>query len=288
MSRIGLQGIAGLLLPLLVGAGESPGQERARPPYFDAGSRQSTYNGPGREDPEPAGLTEVRIGFFGPNDPSHAEGGGIWLGVNLALEEANAEGGYRGLPFRVIQGWADSPWSNGAGLVVRMAYVDRVWAIIGGIDGPSTHLAETVIAKAQLTLMSPGSTDKTVNLANVPWMFSAVPGDHVLAPILGRRLLQEIGAGTFVVIASNHHDSHVFLAELEQYLATARRLPALRYTLDAGREPTRCQAGRASTSGGGDRRCRHERHRRYRHRADSRGIWRQNLRGTRGGPAPRD
>ena len=37
--------------------------------------------------------------------------------------------------------------SLGAG---RIVYQDRVWAIIGGIDGPSAHLAEQVVAKARL------------------------------------------------------------------------------------------------------------------------------------------
>jgi hypothetical protein len=41
-------------------------------------------------------------------------------------------------------------------------YEDKVWAIIGGIDGATTHLAEQVAAKAQLTLVNPVATDRSI------------------------------------------------------------------------------------------------------------------------------
>ena len=107
----------------------------AQQPYKDAREFPSQYEGPGREEPEPEGLTEVRIGFFGPADASHPEGGAIWQGAARAIEEANRAGGYRGLPYRLVSRWSDNPWRAGAAHVVRMAYEDRVWAIIGGIDG---------------------------------------------------------------------------------------------------------------------------------------------------------
>ncbi len=228
---------AWLLLLSIAAAAEHAFGQKSAPPFFDARKNESTYNGPGREDPEPTDLNEVRIGYFGPSDPDHPEGGNIWLAANLAFDEANAEGGYRGLPFRLFKAWADNPWTNGAGLVVRLAYVDRVWAIIGGIDGPSTHLAETVVAKARVTLISPGSTDKTVNLANIPWMFSALPGDHLLGPALGRKLLEGVGNGKFVIVASNDHDSHLFARELEKYLSASGRAPAFNFVFESGKAP---------------------------------------------------
>ena len=93
-----------------------------------------------------------------------------------------------------------------------MAYEDQVWAIIGGIDGPTTHLAEQVVAKALLTLVSPASTDRSVNLAGVPWMFSCMPSDDLLAGALSR-----LGWGEDVTLVSaTDHDSRVFTAELKK------------------------------------------------------------------------
>ncbi len=227
-----------LLVSLLPGsalAQRAATDQVPRQPYFEAKEKQTRSEGPGREDPEPVDLKEVRIGYFGPSDPLHPEGGDLWLAVNLAIEEANAEGGYRGLPFRLIPGWSENPWGNGINQVTRMAFVDGVWAVIGGIDGPSTHLAEQVVAKVHLTLISPASTDKTVNLANVPWMFSALPGDQLLAPVLGSALLKETGDEAFVLLSATDHDSHCFLVELEKYLA-GRCTHSFRFEFRSGRD----------------------------------------------------
>jgi branched-chain amino acid transport system substrate-binding protein len=200
--------------------------------YFDARQQQMEYVGPGRDEPEPANLCEVLIGYFGPSNPAHPEGGDIWRAVNLAIEEANAEGGYRGLPFRVLPAWSENPWGTGVGELVRLAYYDKVWAIIGGVDGPSTHLAEQVVAKARLVLISPASTDKTVNLAGVPWMFSVSPGDHLTAPVIGGALLA--GHDRFVTLAATDHDSHMFLVELRKFLATKGAVPIFEYEFKSG------------------------------------------------------
>ncbi len=212
-------------------SGQQPDRIR---PFFEARKQVSDYNGPGREEPEPDGLTEVRIGYFGPDDPKHRDGGDIWLAVSLAIEEANSAGGYRGLPFRLIPGWAENPWSTGASRVARMAYDEKVWAIIGGIDGPSTHIAEQIAAKARLTVINPAATDKTINLANVPWMFSAVPGDHTLASIIGRVLIRDTGDDPITVIGATDHDSHLFLSELLRFLARNGIAPRFRFEFQPG------------------------------------------------------
>ena len=152
-------------------------QDSAPKPYLDQRNTQLTYNGPGRDDPAPANISEVRIGYFGPADGSDPDGGQMWQGASLAMEEANSQGGYRGLPFRLIAAWAGSPWAGGVANLVRVVYNDGVWAIIGGIDGATTHLAEQVVAKAQLTLINPVATDRSIHEAGVPWMFSCAPGE---------------------------------------------------------------------------------------------------------------
>ena len=135
------------------------------------------------------------------------------------------------MPFRLIPGWSDNPWGTGVREVVRMVYEDRVWAIIGGIDGPSTHLAEQVVAKARLALLSPGSTDRTANLANVPWMFSLLPPDSAQAPVLARAIEAGLGRGAFVVVSATDHDSHIFMGELVRLLSQRRLVPAYHFEL---------------------------------------------------------
>jgi len=208
------------------------GDNQVRRPFFDARSRQTYYAGPGRENRPAGDVKEVAIGYFGPSSPLHPDGGDIWNAACLAIEEANQAGGYKGLPFRLVAGWAENPWGSGVTQVTRMVYVHNVWAIIGGIDGPSTHLAEQVVAKARLTLLSPVSTDRTANCANVPWMFSCLPQDHLQAPILAEAIATEARAKPFVLVSAVDHDSHLFTVELARHFAEHHLTPVYHYEFD--------------------------------------------------------
>jgi ABC-type branched-subunit amino acid transport system substrate-binding protein len=194
--------------------------------FFNARKQQTNYTGPGREELPPVDINEVLIGYFGPSTSSDPEYGDMWSAASLAIEQANKAGGYKGLPFRLVPGWSGNPWGTGISKVVRMAYVDKVWAVIGGIDGPSTHLAEQVAVKARLAVLSPASTDKTVNLANVPWIFSCLPGDHILAPVLADSIASHIEKKPFLLVSAVDHDSHLFTVELIKYLVQLQLVPA--------------------------------------------------------------
>ena len=180
-------------------------------------------------------MREVKIGYFGPADPLHAVGGTLWQGAAQAIEQANLEGGYKGLPFRLVPAWRDNPWRAGAGVLARLIYQERVWAIIGSIDGATTHLAEQVALKARLTLINPAASDRTIHGANVPWMFSCVPGDHRQAPVL----VKALAGRPFVLVSATDHDSRAFVAEL-------RARPALRIEFQAGTPEVSALAARVA------------------------------------------
>lgn len=209
-------------------------QDSAPKPYHDARKTPLSYNGPGRDDPEPTDVQEVRIGYFGPPDASDANGGQIWQGANLAIEEANRQRGYRGLPFRLVPAWDQNPWTGGVAKLARVVYGDKVWAIIGGIDGATTHLAEQVVAKAQLTLVNPAATDRSIHTANVPWMFSCAPGDHLLAAPISRELRDR--ARRFALVSAIDHDSRAFVSQLKLAFVHDRISPVLHFESPGGTE----------------------------------------------------
>ena len=175
-------------------------------------------------------VNEVRIGYFGPDDPQHPLGGDMWRAAQLAVERANAGGGYRGKPFRLVPAWSENPWGTGTAQLARLVYRHHVWAVVGGIDGPSTHLAEQVVAKAGLTLVSPVSTDKTVNLAGVPWMFSLAPGDHLAAKPLAEEIERHKETGDLMLLSADDHDSRMFTVELKK--ALSKRTVGLRWQIE--------------------------------------------------------
>ncbi|MHC4228439.1 MAG: ABC transporter substrate-binding protein, partial [Planctomycetota bacterium] len=211
-------------------------KDSSRKVFFDARTRQTRYAGPGRQNLPPANVKEVLIGYFGPDKPSDPEGDDMYHAACLAIEQANQVGGYNGVPFRLVQGWSDNRWQSGAAEVVRMAYTHKVWAIVGGIDGPSTHVAEQVVAKARLALLSPGSTDKTVNLANVPWMFSCLPGDHLQVPVLAQAIAAHAGKNPFLLVSSVDHDSHLLTVELNKSFVQRRMAPRYHFEFKPGRK----------------------------------------------------
>ncbi|WP_165232885.1 ABC transporter substrate-binding protein [Aquisphaera insulae] len=209
-------------------------QSSPRPePYLDFRARAVPYSGPGREQPEPRETSEVLLGYFGPDNPDHANGGSVWRGVDMAIRRANAEGGYRGKPFRLVAAWSDNPWKGGVGGLARMAHRDRVWAILGGIDGPSAHLAEQVVAKANLPLVCPLNGDRTANAANVPWFFSAMPADHLQAPILADALVARSGPRGFAIVSTPEHDPRVYVGQIGQALRARKAAPKFAHVLAA-------------------------------------------------------
>jgi len=211
----------------------APPQAPARP-FRDFRQQATPYVGPGRERIEMADLSEVLLGYFGPSDPDHPDGGDLWKAAELAVSQANALGGYQGKPFRLVAAWSDDPWKAGVAGIARMAYRDRVWAIVAGSDGPTAHLAEQVAVKARLPLVSPASSDRTANMANVPWMFSVLPGDHLQAPILAAALTTRSGRHGYSFLSSPDHDSRLFLAELERALKRQQSAPRFTHVLAPG------------------------------------------------------
>ena len=172
-------------------------------------------------------MAEVVIGWFGPDDPSHPDFGDYWRGAAIALEQENAAGGYRGKPFRLEAAWSESPWKAGILGVTRLVYDRGAWAVIGGVDGTTTHLAVQLALKSHFLLLSPGSTDATADHANVPWLFSLPPSDDAIAAALAPALALPAGrAGTFAIAAGTDHDSRATLVALRRALGERRAAPA--------------------------------------------------------------
>jgi len=152
----------------------------------------------------------IPIGYYGPAE------GAVWEGVQLAFEEANSGGE----AFRVVQGWDENPWSGGAATVARMAYESNVAAVIGSVNGDATHLAEQVVAKALIPMMDPASTDRTVNAAFVPWVFSVMPDDRAFM----RALADGLPSEPFILITSTRHDPRMMTTEFLKALGNRRPL----------------------------------------------------------------
>lgn len=188
-------------LGLLLGLGIARAE-----PYRDLEGAGATFHGPGRELAVPDTLSTVRLGLLGP--AQSAAGLQLQLGVRAAVAAANAAGGYQGLPFVVAFRPDDGPWGVVAAQVVRLAQEDQVWAIIGGLDGERAHAAELVAAKLWVPVLSPAAGDRTIDYANVPWMFRCLPDDRSQADSLASLCARQGWRRLGIAVEANR-DGHV-------------------------------------------------------------------------------
>ncbi len=199
---------------VVAGAAQEP---RSSPtPYADLGAKPYAFHGPRRDLVDPGDLSAVAIGLFAPDKgPGAAAGRSLGRGAELAIAAANQAGGLDGTPFQLITRAADEIWGS-AREVVTLAYEDRVWAVIGGIGGQSTHIAQQVITKAQLPLISPASSDVSLTGINIPWMFCCMPDDEQMIRLLATHIWRDKRLTRLVAMAAGSYDSQHRLAEFEK------------------------------------------------------------------------
>jgi len=192
-------------------------------PYDLNYTHPNIYSGAGRDLPEPKELTEVRIGFFGPieHNPDSVFGLRMLHGAQLAVDEANALGGYGGKPFRLMlhndyDNWQakavygdDRPtdpaiWGSASDEVVKMVYDDQDWAIFGSISSESTHIALRVALRAEIPIVNSASTDPTIPETYIPWYFTDLQDDRVQSLTLARRVFTELGLKRVAILRVNN------------------------------------------------------------------------------------
>lgn len=146
-------------------------------PYRYFFNTPQLYRGPGREVPAPVGLREVKIGFLGPIAGSRDSSLGQHMlhGATLAVEEANARGGYHGIPFRLVIRNDLGLWGASSNEMVALDR-EHVWAVLGSIDGANTHIMLRIALKIGMPMVSSGDTDPTLTETLIPWLIR-VSGD---------------------------------------------------------------------------------------------------------------
>jgi ABC-type branched-subunit amino acid transport system substrate-binding protein len=197
--------------------------EKFAAPYDLNYIHPNIYTGAARDIPEPKNLTEVRIGFFGPieHNPDSVFGLRMLHGVQLAIEEANAHGGYGGKPFRLMlhndyDNWQakavygdDRPtdptiWGSASNEAVKMIYDDQDWAIFGSISSEETHIMLRLALKAEIPIVNSASTDPTIPETYVPWYFTDLQDDRVQSLTLARRIFTESGLKRVAILRVNN------------------------------------------------------------------------------------
>jgi branched-chain amino acid transport system substrate-binding protein len=210
-------------------------------PFLRLRDATLSYHGP--EAPG-TNLAEIRIGWFGPTNLNDPLAGELWWAARLAVQEANAQtspaeprtSDSSDLPFRLVPRWATNPWGTGVSQLTRMIYEEQPVALLGSVDSGATHLAEQVVAKANLPLVSPIVTDKSVTLAGVSWVFACAPSDAAIASVLVDDILavQADRRGRLALLTCTDHESRMTTKEVIKEFTQRRRLPDFHFEVQPG------------------------------------------------------
>ena len=181
--------------------------DKAGEPYYEFYTNLIEYNGAARDVPtlKPADVDEVRIGFLGPieNHPEEPLGRMMLAGVQLAIEEANAAGGYGGKPFKLMIHNDQAVWGASSNEIVKMAYDEKVWAMLGSVGADSTHIALRVTLKAEVPIVNSASTDPTIPETIIPWYLTTIQDDRVQGYTLARRIYTDLGLQRIALLRVN-------------------------------------------------------------------------------------
>src|SRR5579864_1012663 len=193
-------------------------------PYHEYYQDLVEYNGAARDVPDPdlKTLDEIRIGFLAPlyDHPDQVLGKRMLNGAQMAIDEANAAGGYGGKPFRLIthndyDNWQlsrvatpgtakDSAiWGAASNDAVRMIYDDKVWAMFGSISSESTHIALRLTLKAETPLVNSASTDPTIPETAIPWYFTDLQDDRLQGYTLARHIYTDLSLKRVAILRVN-------------------------------------------------------------------------------------
>jgi ABC-type branched-subunit amino acid transport system substrate-binding protein len=192
-------------------------------PYRRFFTTAPQFRGPGRYGPDPKNLKSVRIGLIAPlyGTREDLHGRDLKQGVELALEEANAEGGYAGLPFELVAKNDQALWGASSNTLVELAYGDEVWAIIGSIDSNSTHVALRAALKAEVMIVNVGSSDPTMTETGIPWIVRVTPDDRQTSYLLAKLLFIDKKFTRVAVLRSSNRYGRFGIKEFRD---AARRL----------------------------------------------------------------
>ena len=184
------------------------------------------YNGAARSVPAPSlqKLSGINIGFLGPlgaDNPDAPYGIAMLHGAQLAIEDANADGGYDGKPF-VLKIHDDLPlWGASSMEIVKMDFDEHVWAMLGSIDAASTHITLRATLKLEIPIIDTGTTDPTVTETRIQWLLHDFPDDRQQGYALADYIINQLKLKRIAIIRAN--DRYGRKGD-EKFIDMARRL----------------------------------------------------------------
>jgi branched-chain amino acid transport system substrate-binding protein len=175
--------------------------QQAYKSFFD---EPQPYRGSGREKLAPTNLETIKIGFLGPMEGSSEMELGMQMlqGAQLAIRQANEQGGYHGIPYELMLHNDVGLWGAAANTVVEMDE-EGVWAILGSIDGTVTHVALRIALKLEIPIVNTGDSDPTLTETRIPWIIRNISDDRQSSYALANEIYEKRAYKHVAVLRTN-------------------------------------------------------------------------------------
>ena len=93
-------------------------------------------------------------------------------------------------------GWQD---------IVKMYYKQHVWAMLGSINGDTTHIELRAALKLQLPIIDTGTTDPTVTETRIQWLIHDFPDDRQQGYALADYIFNQLKLRHVAILRENGH-----------------------------------------------------------------------------------
>lgn len=202
------------------------------------------FYGSGREKLPPKDISEVRIGFLGPLEGSDIMplGKQMLNGATLAIEEANKNSGYKGLPFKLMTHNDVGLWGAAANEVIKMDD-EKVWAFLGSIDNIVSHVALRAALKVEIPMVNTGDSDPTFTETNIPWMIRVISDDRQSGYALASYIFEKMKHKRVAVIRTNSRYGRVGVMEYAGFATRLGRPILIEERFDDGDTDFKMQLG---------------------------------------------
>ncbi len=209
-------------------------------PYYDWFTRADTLDYKGaadlRPDGDPSKLSEIAIGMFAPveNNPESVFGIPELHGAQLAIEQANARGGYHGKPYALKIHNESALWGASSTELVKMLFDENCWAMLGCVDGQNCHIALRVTLKLEVPIVDVGTTDPTVTETRIPWLIHNFPDDRQQGYTLADYVFKTLKLKRIGVLRTQTRYARIGVAKFNDEARRMGRQPVLEVKFERG------------------------------------------------------
>ncbi len=186
--------------------------------YFVVGDAPVMFWGPGRDKPEPTDVSTVKIGVIAPIERSYETyiGRSVVRGMQVALDEANVAGGYRGKPFEAVIRNDTGLWGASADELVSLTYEDKAWVVIGTVDGANTHIAIRVALRTDMPIVNVADLDPTLVETKIPWVIRVIPDDRQMTYTIAYYVYKQLGLEKVAILRANNRYGRFGVAQFRK------------------------------------------------------------------------